>query len=423
MATTGRTSDYDDELLGEPADDDLIDVSVLVSTSPDVWVSTKVRYALIKASASSDWGFVSGSTLSDPIYREGNVNIGTNTDNDSLLYIEADATEQFPLYVYSEYAGGSNHSAVYGQAGGVNSANNIGGEFRANNGTNNIGVEAIVGGTVASSDPSTVGLDNVGVFGSAFKSGGGVAAGVYSYSRLTGAGTSYSAYLVSRHSATGEAIGIYSDASTVGGTSYIGQFKDGNEGAGKVIKSVTADGKSQWANPEFSDSLFKVQDNSDPSKQISFEASNISTSTTRTITMPDGDVDLGLIGGWYGSQTRIKIAPWDVVSYNDKDGVSIQNNGGVVNDAAAKITTMVTGVFIPTGYRATAFMINASANIAVELFESQINDDTQVSKGSGNANTEVNITNVDSTTTNYLSIIIVEAGNDIYGGYITIEKI
>jgi hypothetical protein len=134
-------------------------------------------------------------------------------------------------------------------------------------------------------------------------------------------------------------------------------------------------------------------------------------------------VDAQSGGGWLGSETRIKIAPWDVVSYNDKDGVSIQNNGGVVNDAAAKITTMVTGVFIPTGYRATAFMINASANIAVELFESQIDDDTQVSKGSGNANTEINITNVDSTTTNYLSIIIVEAGNDIYGGYITIEKI
>ncbi len=77
--------------------------------------------------------------------------------------------------------------------------------------------------------------------------------------------------------------------------------------------------------------------------------------------MPDNDVDLGLVGGWYGSKTRIKIAPWDVVSYNDKDGVSIQDDGGVVNDAAAKITTMVTGVFIPTGYRATAFMINAVA--------------------------------------------------------------
>ncbi len=134
-------------------------------------------------------------------------------------------------------------------------------------------------------------------------------------------------------------------------------------------------------------------------------------------------VDAQSGGGWLGSETRIKIAPWDVVSYNDKDGVSMQNNGGVVNDAAAKITTMVTGVFIPTGYRAVNFKINASANIAVELLESQIWDSTAVSKGSGNANSIINITNVDSTITNYLSIIIVEAGNDIYGGYITIEKI
>jgi hypothetical protein len=134
-------------------------------------------------------------------------------------------------------------------------------------------------------------------------------------------------------------------------------------------------------------------------------------------------VDAQSGGGWLGSETRIKIAPWDIVSYNDKDGVSIQDDGGVVNDAAAKITTMVTGVFIPTGYKATAFMINASANIAIELFESQIDDSTAVSRGSGNANTEVNITNVDSTITNYLSIIIVEAGNDIQGGYVVIQEI
>jgi len=179
---------------------------------------------------------------------------------------------------------------------------------------------------------------------------------------------------------SGDIFGMIVHTANAGaGDSYGLKLKDGSEGIGKVLQCITADGVAQW-------------------------------------TEPSG-------GGWLGSETRIKIAPWDIVSYNDKDGVSIQNNGGVVNDAAAKITTMVTGVFIPTGYRATAFMINASANIAVELFESQIDDDTQVSKGSGNANTEVNITNVDSTTTNYLSIIIVEAGNDIYGGYITIQKI
>ena len=127
--------------------------------------------------------------------------------------------------------------------------------------------------------------------------------------------------------------------------------------------------------------------------------------------------------GWRGSQTRIKLAPWDIVSYNDKDGISIQDDGGVANDAAGKISEMITGVYIPTGYKATAFMIYASANISVELYESQIDDSTAVSKGSGNANTEVNITDITSTDTNYLSIVIVETGNDITGGYVTIEKL
>lgn len=49
------------------------------------------------------------------------------------------------------------------------------------------------------------------------------------------------------------------------------------------------------ADTEFSDATFRVQDNSDATKEIAFEASAITTATTRTITMPDADVDLGLI--------------------------------------------------------------------------------------------------------------------------------
>ena len=42
-----------------------------------------------------------------------------------------------------------------------------------------------------------------------------------------------------------------------------------------------------------SDATFRIQDNGDTTKQIAFEAFGISTSTTRTITMPDEDVTLG----------------------------------------------------------------------------------------------------------------------------------
>lgn len=45
----------------------------------------------------------------------------------------------------------------------------------------------------------------------------------------------------------------------------------------------------------FLDSVFRIQDNSDPTKEIAFEASAIATGTTRTISMPDEDVDLGLV--------------------------------------------------------------------------------------------------------------------------------
>lgn len=46
---------------------------------------------------------------------------------------------------------------------------------------------------------------------------------------------------------------------------------------------------------EFSDSAFRIQDNGDATKELAFEVSAISTATTRTITVPDANVDLGLI--------------------------------------------------------------------------------------------------------------------------------
>ncbi|MCK5600843.1 hypothetical protein KAR91_03180 [Candidatus Pacearchaeota archaeon] len=45
------------------------------------------------------------------------------------------------------------------------------------------------------------------------------------------------------------------------------------------------------------DSLFRIQDNADATKEIAFEANGITTGTTRTITMPDADIDLGNLGG------------------------------------------------------------------------------------------------------------------------------
>lgn len=47
---------------------------------------------------------------------------------------------------------------------------------------------------------------------------------------------------------------------------------------------------------EFLDSLFRIQDDGDNTKEIAFQASTITTGTTRTVTMPDTDVTLGAGG-------------------------------------------------------------------------------------------------------------------------------
>jgi len=49
------------------------------------------------------------------------------------------------------------------------------------------------------------------------------------------------------------------------------------------------------AGTSFSDTDFEVYDNGDSTKVMKFETAAISTATTRTITMPDSNVDLGLI--------------------------------------------------------------------------------------------------------------------------------
>lgn len=78
-------------------------------------------------------------------------------------------------------------------------------------------------------------------------------------------------------------------------------FLDGSEGtSGDCWRSIDTGGSAGWSPcpvvTTFADDVFRVQDNADATKQIALEASAITTATTRTITMPDVDVDLADIG-------------------------------------------------------------------------------------------------------------------------------
>lgn len=59
---------------------------------------------------------------------------------------------------------------------------------------------------------------------------------------------------------------------------------------------------------EVADNVFRIKDNVDSTKKIAFEASAVGTGQTRTITMPNANVDLGLVGQTDFLDTAFRIS-------------------------------------------------------------------------------------------------------------------
>ena len=131
----------------------------------------------------------------------------------------------------------------------------------------------------------------------------------------------------------------------------------------------------------------------------------------------------------YGSV--IKLIPSDFMDNGDggntKFGVAYTDVAGTgygmrpPNNA----TELYAFVSIPEGMKATHVDIYDKNDLAIEVFECQINATTMTSKGSGNCNTTLDITDVNSTATNFLAIEVTTTSvNDrIYGGQVTIAAI
>jgi len=81
-------------------------------------------------------------------------------------------------------------------------------------------------------------------------------------------------------------------ASTAGADLFV-IYSDAN-GANRAITRTNLFAEiSAGITPEYADNVFRIQDNGDATKEVAFEVSEITTDTTRTITVPDSDVDLG----------------------------------------------------------------------------------------------------------------------------------
>ena len=139
------------------------------------------------------------------------------------------------------------------------------------------------------------------------------------------------------------------------------------------------------------------------------------------------DDNAGGSDGWHGSTSRIKILHSDFIGDDGGRPIMIDDTGA----ASENFFLETFGTFfayatitIPTGYKATHVMIYGDGARAVEVWEHQINSKTGVSKGTGNVDTEINITDVTSSTTNYLFIQVTQqSGDEIHGGYVTIAAV
>lgn len=140
--------------------------------------------------------------------------------------------------------------------------------------------------------------------------------------------------------------------------------------------TITIDG-SGAATSEFDDSVFRIYDDGDNTKKIAFEASAITTATTRTITMPDQNIDLTPTTGTFqasdadltalaalsgtGLIARTGAATYAERTLTEGTGIDITNGDGVSGNPTISVdVSEITS--IPTTFSSDSGTATPSTN-------------------------------------------------------------
>ena len=213
-----------------------------------------------------------------------------------------------------------------------------GATFAAASGTN--GVEVDGSGNISLTENLTE-TTQLGATGDSFTlllGGNAVAldSNVFTFIRSSNSVTIQSGTISLQGSATGHEIYLGGGG---GLTQRLYIFCDGFSGSqvGSILKLANAgSGRVEYGLPEFASDQFAILDDSDATKKVIIEPSAVSTSTTRTIFMPDQDVDL-TPGGTFAAASA---AASDEFA---DDVFRIQDNGDATKEIAFQASAISTG--------------------------------------------------------------------------------
>jgi len=96
-----------------------------------------------------------------------------------------------------------------------------------------------------------------------------------------------------------------------------------------LVPSISAGGTTAFPT-EFPDNTFRINDNADPTKLIAFEASAITTATTRTITAADRNVDLDAVSDSFVTGSGTATPSGGVINITGGTNVTTTGSGNTV---------------------------------------------------------------------------------------------
>jgi len=130
-------------------------------------------------------------------------------------------------------------------------------------------------------------------------------------------------------------------------------------------------------------------------------------------------------------ESTIKVLPSDFMANDDPGtGKTLQfvDEDGSGIKPGDDATELLAFVSIPETMKATQVDVYADANLAFSVYELNIHesvgDISGASKGTGNCNTTLEITDVNATATNYLliQVVTVDKSDRVWGAKVTIAQ-